>query len=109
MENVANGALDLIGLRRTMTLRYPGADYSHDAVSEANWDVVERLTAFCDARGRSLLELAMSWLASRPPVASIIAGATSPDQVERNARAVDWQLTAEDLTAIEAATQRRGS
>ena len=78
-------------------------------ISEANWDVVERLTAFCDARGRSLLELAMSWLASRPLVASIIAGATSPDQVERNARAVDWQLTAEDLTAIEAATQRRGS
>jgi len=78
-------------------------------ISEANWDVVERSTAFCDARGRSLLELAMSWLASRPLVASIIAGATSPDQVERNARAVDWQLTAEDLTAIEAATQRRGS
>ncbi|MNC97260.1 Aldo/keto reductase family protein [compost metagenome] len=47
----------------------------------------------------------MSWLASRPLVASIIAGATTPEQVELNARATDWQLTADDLAAIDTATQ----
>ena len=48
----------------------------------------------------------MSWLASRPLVASIIAGATTPEQVEHNARAVNWQLTPDDLAAIDKATQR---
>ena len=51
----------------------------------------------------------MSWLASRPLVASIIAGATTPEQVELNAGAVDWQLTADDLAAIDKATQRADS
>ena len=78
-------------------------------INDANWDVVDRLAAFCETRGHSLLELAMSWLASRPLVASIIAGATTPEQVELNARAVDWQLTADDLATIDSATQRRGS
>src|SRR6185295_7744276 len=74
-------------------------------INDANWEVVERLTAFCEARGHSLLELAMSWLASRPVVASIIAGATTPEQVELNARAVNWQLTPDDLAAVEKATE----
>jgi aryl-alcohol dehydrogenase-like predicted oxidoreductase len=52
------------------------------------------------------LELAMSWLASRPLVASIIAGATTPEQVELNARAVDWRMNPDDLAAIDKATQR---
>jgi aryl-alcohol dehydrogenase-like predicted oxidoreductase len=78
-------------------------------ITEGNWDIVERLMALCNARGHSLLELAMSWLASRPLVASIIAGATTPEQVELNARAVDWQLTSDDLSAVDQATQRSGS
>ena len=77
-------------------------------INDANWEVVDRLAALGEARGHSLLELAMSWLASRPLVASIIAGATTPEQVELNARAVDWQLTADDLAAIDTATQRGG-
>ncbi len=75
-------------------------------ISGANWDTVERLTALCEARGHSLLELAMSWLASRPVVASIIAGATSPEQLELNARAVNWRLNAEDLAEIDKVTKR---
>ena len=74
-------------------------------ITDANWQVVERLSAFSESQGRSLLQLAMSWLASRPLVASIIAGATTPEQVELNARAVDWQLTAEDLAAIDQMTR----
>jgi aryl-alcohol dehydrogenase-like predicted oxidoreductase len=78
-------------------------------LNDSNWEVVERLTAFCEARGHSLLELAMSWLASRPLVASIIAGATTPEQVELNARAVNWPLSPDDFAAIDKATQRNSS
>src|SRR5262245_38652649 len=78
-------------------------------ISDSNWEVVDRLTAFCEARGHSLLELAMSWLASRALVASIIAGATTPEQVELNARAVNWQLTSDDLAAVDKATQHGNS
>jgi aryl-alcohol dehydrogenase-like predicted oxidoreductase len=73
-------------------------------ITDANWTIVERLTALCQARGHSLLELAMSWLASRPQVASIIAGATTPEQLELNARAVDWQLSVDDLAEIDSVT-----
>ena len=73
-------------------------------LTDANWEIVERLTALCEARGHSLLELAMSWLASRPLLASIIAGATSPEQLELNAHAVDWKLSADDLAEIDKAT-----
>ena len=77
-------------------------------ISDANWDIVERLTAFSAARGHTLLELAMSWLAAQPLVASIIAGATSAAQLESNARAVNWQLSADELAQIDTLTQRKG-
>lgn len=74
-------------------------------INDANWAVVERLAAFAAAHGHTLLELAMSWLAANPQVASIIAGATSPEQVELNARSVEWRLSAEDLAKINTLTQ----
>jgi aryl-alcohol dehydrogenase-like predicted oxidoreductase len=70
-------------------------------LSEANWRIVERLEDFCARRDRTLLELAFSWLAARPTVASVIAGATKPEQVEANVRAVEWNLTPEDLAEID--------
>jgi aryl-alcohol dehydrogenase-like predicted oxidoreductase len=73
-------------------------------LTERNWAIVERLADFCAARGRTMLELAMSWLASRPAVSSIIAGATSPEQLEQNVRAVEWALSNEDLTEIDRLT-----
>jgi aryl-alcohol dehydrogenase-like predicted oxidoreductase len=60
----------------------------------------EKLEAFCTARGRSLLELAMSWLASRPVVSSVIAGATKPEQIAANVAAVSWTLTAEEMAEV---------
>jgi aryl-alcohol dehydrogenase-like predicted oxidoreductase len=69
-----------------------------------NWRVVEALSAFATARGHTLLELAMSWLASRPYVPSIIAGATKPEQVEQNIAAIGWTLSADDLAAIDRIT-----
>jgi aryl-alcohol dehydrogenase-like predicted oxidoreductase len=73
-------------------------------LTERNWAIVERLTDFCAARGRTMLELAMSWLASRPAVSSIIAGATQPEQLEQNAHAVEWALTREDMDEIDRLT-----
>ena len=70
-------------------------------ISERNWQRVEKLEKFCAARGRSMLELAFSWLALRPAVASIIAGATRPEQVQQNAAAVGWALGAEELKELD--------
>ncbi|MBI4479098.1 MAG: aldo/keto reductase [Acidobacteria bacterium] len=74
-------------------------------LTEANWQAVDALENFCAARGHSLLELAFSWLAAQPLVASIIAGATRPEQVEQNVKAVDWTLTPDDLAEIDRITQ----
>jgi aryl-alcohol dehydrogenase-like predicted oxidoreductase len=73
-------------------------------LSERNWRVVETLSGFAAARGRTILELAMSWLASRSYVPSIIAGATRPEQVEQNVAAVGWQLSVDDLAQIDRIT-----
>lgn len=73
-------------------------------LTEANWAKSEKLIDHAGAQGRSMVELAFSWLASRPTVASVIAGATRPEQVEANVKAADWALTAEDLAAIDAIT-----
>jgi aryl-alcohol dehydrogenase-like predicted oxidoreductase len=74
-------------------------------LTAANWTGVESLEGFCARRGHSLLELAFSWLAARRPVASVIAGATRPEQVEQNVRAVSWELTPDDLAEIDRLTQ----
>jgi aryl-alcohol dehydrogenase-like predicted oxidoreductase len=73
-------------------------------MTERNWAIVGKLEAFCATRGHSLLELAFSWLASRPCLSSIIAGATRPEQVEQNVKAVSWKLTPEDLAEIDRIT-----
>jgi aryl-alcohol dehydrogenase-like predicted oxidoreductase len=75
-------------------------------LSDRNFDRVEPLAALAAERDHSLLELAMSWLAAQDTVASIIVGATSPDQVEANARAADWVLSADDLAAVDRALGR---
>jgi aryl-alcohol dehydrogenase-like predicted oxidoreductase len=63
--------------------------------------IVEELIQFAESRGHSLLELAFSWLLSHPPVASVIAGATSPEQVRANVKAAGWRLTPADLAEID--------
>jgi aryl-alcohol dehydrogenase-like predicted oxidoreductase len=73
-------------------------------LTEANWTAVERLEGFAAERGHTLLELALSWLLHRPAVASVIAGATAPEQVEQNVKSAGWALTADDLRAIDRLT-----
>src|SRR5258707_1821899 len=74
-------------------------------VTPRNEDMVEKLQAFAAKRGPTLLELAFSWLASRPQVASVIAGATRVEQVEPNVKAIDCALSAEDLAQIDGITK----
>ncbi|MFL5316614.1 MAG: aldo/keto reductase, partial [Microvirga sp.] len=70
-------------------------------MTQGNWRKVEGLEDFAKRHGRSLLELAFSWLAAKPYVSSVIAGATKPEQLEQNVKAVEWALTAEDLAEID--------
>lgn len=63
---------------------------------------VERLAAFAESRGHSMLELAMSWLVSNEAVTSVIAGATTEEQVRSNVAAAAWRLTAEERATVAA-------
>ena len=70
-------------------------------LNDKNLAITEELANFAAFRGHSLLELAFSWLLSHPPVASVIAGATSPEQVHANVKAAGWRLTPADLAEID--------
>jgi aryl-alcohol dehydrogenase-like predicted oxidoreductase len=70
--------------------------------TEQNLAIVELLIEFAESKGHTILELAFSWLLSHKPVASVIAGASKPEQVRANAKAADWQLAADDLAQIDA-------
>ena len=80
--------------------RLAGGRYAAD-LNEQNLAIVESLIEFAARRGHRLLDLAVSWLLMRPAVASVIAGATTPEQVRANAVAADWRLSAEDLAEID--------
>jgi aryl-alcohol dehydrogenase-like predicted oxidoreductase len=74
-------------------------------ITPRNEDIVEKLQAFAKARGHTMLELAFSWLASRPQVASVIAGATRVEQVEQNVNAIGWTLSAEEFAETDRITK----
>jgi aryl-alcohol dehydrogenase-like predicted oxidoreductase len=78
--------------------------HADEFLNERNWRIVDALDVFVARRGHTLLELAMSWLASRPYIPSIIAGATRPEQVEQNIAAVGWTLSEADLAEIDRIT-----
>src|SRR4051812_24239368 len=71
-----------------------------EIAGDAEWDTLDALQRFADARGLSMLDVAIGALAAQPAVASVIAGATRPDQVTANARAVEWTPSAADLAAL---------
>jgi len=74
-------------------------------VTPRNEAIVEKLKMFAEARGHTMLELAFSWLAARPQVASVIAGATRVEQVEQNVNAIAWRLSAEEMAEIDQITK----
>ena len=77
-----------------------GAERAGGVLTDAMFDRIEALTAFAEARGHSLLDLAFAWLLALRPVASVIAGATSSEQVHANVVAGGWTLQADDLAEL---------
>ena len=80
--------------------------FSARFVNDESYSIVEELAVFCAERGRTMLELAFGWLLSRRYVASVIAGATSPEQVRQNAGALGWQMTQDEIAAIDRITAK---
>jgi aryl-alcohol dehydrogenase-like predicted oxidoreductase len=70
-------------------------------MSAKNWELHAKLTAFAAARGRTITDLALGWLASQPRVASVIAGATKAAQVRANVAATAWRLTDAELAEVD--------
>jgi aryl-alcohol dehydrogenase-like predicted oxidoreductase len=70
-------------------------------LTDRNLAIAEKLRAFAESRGHSLLDLAFSWLLRHKPVASVIAGATKPEQVHANVQAAGWRLSAEELAEVD--------
>jgi aryl-alcohol dehydrogenase-like predicted oxidoreductase len=68
--------------------------------ADADWDTVEAIREFADQRGVSMLHVAIGGLAAQPTVASVIAGATSPEQIRANVEAAQWTPTPEDLEKL---------
>jgi aryl-alcohol dehydrogenase-like predicted oxidoreductase len=69
-------------------------------LTDERFDLVEKLEAYAAERGVTIVDVAIGALASQPVVASVITGATTPDQVRANAAAVRWQPSSEDLAAL---------
>jgi aryl-alcohol dehydrogenase-like predicted oxidoreductase len=70
-------------------------------LNDATFDLLDRLSAWSQERGHALLDLAIAWIAARPAVASVIAGATRSDQVRANATAGTWALTADEVCEVD--------
>lgn len=80
--------------------------FGEEPFTDESLAVVESLLQYATSRGRTLLELAVSWLVTRPAVASVIIGATSPEQVKGNVVAGGWRLTEGELGDIDAILSR---
>ena len=78
-----------------------------EVLSERNFAILGALEQFAEARGKTVLDVAIGWLASHPYVPSVIAGATKPEQVEENVKAAEWRLTPEEVSEIDGITSRR--
>jgi aryl-alcohol dehydrogenase-like predicted oxidoreductase len=70
------------------------------AMSDKNFDKVEKLEAWAGARGHTILELAFAWLLGHEVVSSVIAGATTPEQVKTNAATAAWALTPDEVDEV---------
>ncbi|MFE7109952.1 aldo/keto reductase [Streptomyces sp. NPDC057575] len=81
--------------------RFALIPYFAQVATEENFRKVEQLTRFAADRGRSIIELAFGWLLAQDGVASVIAGATTPEQVASNAAAIGWEPDAEELAAVQ--------
>ncbi|MBI4639064.1 MAG: aldo/keto reductase [Candidatus Tectomicrobia bacterium] len=78
------------------------SSYVKQYMTEANYDKIEKLTSWAEARGQNMNTLAQAWLLAQPRLSSVISGATKVEQVLSNAKASDWMLTAEEVGEVNA-------
>jgi len=74
--------------------------YVQKYMTDANFDKLDKLRAFADSHGHTLHDLAFAWLLNNKQVASVIAGVTNPDQVAAHAKAIEWQLSGEEMQEL---------
>jgi aryl-alcohol dehydrogenase-like predicted oxidoreductase len=75
-------------------------------MTEANFKKIESLDEFARGHGHTLTELAVGWLATQPEISSVISGATTPEQVKENAKAIGWRLTSEEMAEVHKLTKK---
>jgi aryl-alcohol dehydrogenase-like predicted oxidoreductase len=72
-----------------------------ETLTKRSFDILDGLEQFSRDRGHTVLELAFAWLLAKPAVSSVIAGATSPEQIEANSRSGEWQLTDQEMAELD--------
>ena len=75
-------------------------------LTDKNYEMLNKLEAFAEARGKTMLDLAIGWLGSLSHVGSVIAGATKPEQIAQNVAAGNWRLTPEEIAEVDAISKR---
>ena len=81
-------------------------DRAQGSLTDANFDVVDALSTWAKDHGHSVLELAIAWLAAKPLIGSVIAGATKPEQVSANAAAGEWSLSPAEVAEVESVADK---
>lgn len=80
-------------------------DWGKQQLLKADFDVLDKLSAFAEERDHTLLDLAISWLVCLPYISSVIAGATTTDQIAANSKAGEWKLSAEEMAEVATITK----
>lgn len=81
-------------------------DRAQGSLTDANFDVIDALSAWAKDHGHSVLELAIAWLAAKPFIGSVIAGATKPEQVSANAVAAEWNLSPAEVAEVQSVAEK---
>ena len=79
--------------------------YVQQYMTDANYTIIEQLSAWAERRGHTTAELAQAWLLAHPEVSSVISGVTKLEQLQANAQAAEWNLSAEEVQQVEAILQ----
>ena len=82
--------------------RGENSPYVQRYMTDKNYGIVAKLSAWAEERGHSMGGLAHAWLLGQPQVSSVISGATKLSQAQSNAAAADWSLSAQELAAVNA-------
>jgi aryl-alcohol dehydrogenase-like predicted oxidoreductase len=81
-------------------------DRAAGSLTDENFDVIDSLSAWAQDHGHTVLDLAIAWLAAKPYIGSVIAGATKPEQISANAAAGEWELSAAEVAEVDALAAR---